>query len=391
MPLGYLKESGINMIPVFRPSYGKEEFEAVKKVMKSGWVGLGPKTQEFEEKFAKYIGTKYAVALNSCTAGLHLALMVMDVKGGEVLTTPITFISTNHAILYNKARPVFCDVEPDTLNIAFKEIEKNITKNTKAIITVHYGGHPCDMDPIRKLARSRNIKVIEDAAHACGAEYKNKKAGTLGDIACFSFHAVKNLATGEGGMITTNDRKICERLRKLRWLGISKGTWEREEEESHSKKYSWYYNVEEAGFKYHLNDIPAAIGIVQLRKLDRMNDKRQKLSFRYNRLLENIGDIETPVLKKYAKSSHHNYVIKTEKRDGLNIYLQEKGISTGVHYIPNHHYRMYEKFKTDCPVADEVWKKLLTLPLYPDLTLKQQDWIVDSIQEYYRRKPVDVK
>jgi perosamine synthetase len=372
------------MIPVFKPSYGKEEFEAVKKVMKSGWVGLGPKTQEFEEEFAKYIGTKYAIALNSCTAALHLAMMVMDIKRGDVLTTPITFVSTNHAILYNAARPVFCDVEPDTLNINVKEIEKNLTKDTKAIITVHYGGHPCDMDPIMKLAKARNIKIIEDAAHACGAEYKGRKVGTLGDIACFSFHAVKNLATGEGGMITTNDRDIYESLKKLRWLGISKGTWEREEAESHNKKYSWYYDVEEVGFKYHLNDIPSAIGIVQLKKLDRMNNKRRDLSFRYNRLLKNIGDIETPALKKYAKSSHHNYVIKTGKRDGLNEYLQEKGISTGVHYIPNHRYKMYKKFKADCPVADEVWKKLLTLPLYPNLNLRQQDKIVRHIKEFFR-------
>ncbi len=374
------------MIPVFKPSYGKEEFEAVKKVMKSGWVGLGPKTQEFEEAFAKYIGVKYAVALNSCTAALHLGMLVMDIKGGDVLTTPITFVSTNHAILYNNATPIFCDVEPDTLNISFKEIEKNITKNTKAIVTVHYGGHPCDMDPIVKLAKSRGIKIIEDAAHGCGGEYKGRKIGTLGDIACFSFHAVKNLATGEGGMITTNDQKIYERLKKLRWLGINKGTWDREISEEHSnvKKYSWYYDVEEVGFKCHLNDIPAAIGLIQLKKLDKMNDKRRELSFRYNKLLKGIGGIETPVVKEYAKCAHHNYVIKTEKRDGLNAYLQEKGISTGVHYIPNHHYRMYKNCKADCPVVEKVWKKLLTLPLYPDLTFKQQDTIVKRIKDFFK-------
>ncbi|MDP2921156.1 MAG: DegT/DnrJ/EryC1/StrS family aminotransferase [Candidatus Omnitrophota bacterium] len=374
------------MIPVFKPSYGKEEFEAVKKVMNSGWVGLGPKTQEFEEAFAKYIGAKYAVALNSCTAALHLAMLVMDIKSGDVLTTPMTFVSTNHAILYNNAMPIFCDSEPDTLNISFKEIEKNITKNTKAIVTVHYGGHACDMDPITKLAKSRGVKVIEDAAHGCGGEYKGRKIGTLGDIACFSFHAVKNLATGEGGMITTNDQKIYERLKKLRWLGINKGTWDREisEDDINVKKYSWYYDVEEVGFKCHLNDIPAAIGLVQLKKLDKMNDKRRNLSFRYNELLKGVGDIETPVVKSYAKSAHHNYAIKTEKRDGLNAYLQERGISTGVHYIPNHHYRMYKNCKADCPVVESVWKKLLTLPLYPDLTPKEQDMIVKHIKDFLK-------
>lgn len=372
------------MIPVFKPSYGIKEFEAVKKVMASGWVGLGPKTQEFEIAFAKYIGTKYAVALNSCTAALHLALKVMDVDGGRVLTTPVTFVSTNHAILYNNAKPVFCDIEPDTLNIDVKEIEKNITKDTKAIITVHYGGHACNMDPIRKIARKRNIKIIEDAAHACGGEYKGRKIGTLGDIACFSFHAVKNLATGEGGMITTNDKKIYERLKKLRWLGITAGTWDREEKERHVKKYSWHYSVEELGFKYHLNDIPSAIGIVQLKRLDRMNDKRRRLSFRYNRLLKDIDSIETPLIKKYAKSSHHNYVIKTERRDELNSYLQQKGISTGVHYIPNYHYGIYRGLKADCPVAEDVWKKILTLPLYPDLSLKDQDKVVNCVKRFFR-------
>lgn len=371
------------MIPVFKPSYGKEEFEAVRKVMKSGWVGLGPKTQEFEEAFAKYIGTKFAVALNSGTAALHLALKVMEVEGGEVLTTPITFISTNHAVLYNRAKPVFCDIEPDTLNISFRGIEKNITRSTKAIITVHYGGHPCDMDPIRKLARAKGLKLIEDAAHACGAEYKGQKVGTLGDIACFSFHAVKNLATGEGGMITTNDRKVYERLKKLRWLGITKGTWDREKSESHIRKYSWHYDVEEVGFKYHMNDIPAVIGIIQLKKLDGMNDKRRKLSFRYNDLLKDIGSIETPVVKEYARSAHHNYVIKTDKRDALNTYLQGKGISTGVHYMPNHHYRMYKNFKADCPVAEDIWKRLLTLPLYPDLKEPQQERIIKSIKQFF--------
>lgn len=372
------------MIPVFKPYYGKEELKAVEAVMKSGWVGLGPKTQEFENAFAAYIGTKYAVALNSCTAALHLALMVMDLKGGDVLTTPLTFISTNHAILYNSARPLFCDIEPDTLNISFREIEKNITARTKAIITVHYGGHPCDMDPIRKLARDRHIKIIEDAAHACGGEYKGKKIGTLGDIACFSFHAVKNLATGEGGMITTNDKKIYERLKKLRWLGITKGTWDREKTEQNIRRYSWYYDVEEVGFKYHLNDIPAAIGIVQLKKLDKMNDKRRELSFRYNDLFKDVNHIETPVLKSYAKSAHHNYVIKTDRRDSLNAYLQKKGISTGVHYIPNYHYRMYKRSRADCPITEKVWKRLLTLPLYPDLTLKEQDKVVRRIREFFK-------
>jgi len=371
------------MIPVFKPSFGEEELEALKEPFQTGWIGLGPKTREFEKGFAEYIGTKFAVAVNSGTAALHLSLMVLEVKEMEVVTTPMTFISTNHAILYNGGIPVFTDIESDTLNINFTEIKKNITGKTKAILVVHYGGHACDMDPILELAKERNIRVVEDASHGCGGEYKGQKLGSIGDIACFSFHAVKNLSTGEGGMITTDDPELYGRLLKLRWMGISKDTWSREEKD---KKYSWYYNVEEVGFKYHMNDIPAAIGLVQLKKLDKMNQRRKEITGLYNQGLKGFSWLEIPMVKSYAVSSHHNYVIKTEKRDQLNIYLQEKGISTGVHYIPNNHYDMYRSFRGDTPVSDSVWKKLLTLPLFPDLKDEAVDFIIHEIKEFGKRE-----
>lgn len=371
------------MIPVFKPSFGEEELEALRGPFQSGWIGLGPKTREFEERFAEYIGTKFAVALNSGTAALHLALKVIGIEGWEVITTPMTFISTNHAILYNNGIPVFADIEPDTLNIDPKEIKKQITSKTKAIIVVHYGGHACDMDPVLEIAKERNIWVIEDAAHGCGGEYKGQKLGSIGDIGCFSFHAVKNLSTGEGGMITTDDPELYGRLLKLRWMGISKDTWSREEKD---KKYSWYYNVEELGFKYHMNDIPAAIGLVQLKKLEGMNRRRREITERYNRGLKGLPWLETPTVKPYAKSSHHNYVIKVEKRDQLNIYLQEKGISTGVHYIPNNHYEMYHQYRGETPIADSVWRTLLTLPLFPDLKDDEVDYIIQEIKEFGKRE-----
>ena len=371
------------MIPVFKPSFGEEELEALREPFRTGWIGLGPKTKEFEEKFAKYIGTKYAVALNSGTAALHLALKVLAIEGMEVITTPLTFVSTNHAILYNQGIPVFADIEPDTLNIRPDEVSKNITAQTKAIIVVHYGGHACEMDTILEIAKSKGIWVVEDAAHGCGGEFKGQKLGSLGDVACFSFHAVKNLSTGEGGMITTDDPELYGRLLKLRWVGISKDTWSREEKD---KKYSWYYNVEEIGFKYHMNDIPAAIGLVQLKKLDQMNQKRKEVTERYNRGLAGLNWLETPTIKPYAKPSHHNYVIKVEKRDQLNIYLQEKGISTGVHYIPNNEYAMYHPFRGETPVAHSVWKKLLTLPLFPDLKDGEVDYIIREVKEFGKRE-----
>lgn len=370
------------MIPVFKPSMGDEEVEEVGKVLRSGWIGLGPKTKEFEEKFAAYIGTEYAVGVNSATSALHLAMKVMEVDNGEVITTPMTFVSTNHAILYSNATPVFCDIENDTLNIDAGKIENLITKNTKAIAVVHYGGYSVDMDEILKLAKKHNLKIIEDVAHGCGGEFKGNKLGSIGDIGCFSFHAVKNLATGDGGMITTDDPEIYGRLMKLRWVGITKDTWSREEKDT--KKYSWYYNVEELGFKYHMNDITAALGLVQLAKLDKMNKRRYEISQRYSEAFSTIKGVETPVIREYmSKPACHNYVIKVEDRDGLNDYLKQKNISTGVHYIPNNLYDMYRGYKGDTPVSGSVWKKLLTLPLYPDLQDNEIDLIINSVKEFF--------
>ena len=373
------------MIPVFKPCYDQGELEAVRKVFESGWIGLGPRTKEFEERFAEFMGVPHAVGVNSATAALHLALKLADIKSGEVITTPMTFISTNHAILYNGGIPVFADIQPDTLNIDPEDVRRKVTPRTRAIIVVHYGGHACEMDGILAIARGHGLKVNEDAAHACGGEYRGRMLGGLGDFGCFSFHAVKNLATGDGGMITTGDAEADARLRKLRWLGISRGTWDRVE----GRGYSWEYNVEEPGFKCHMNDITAAIGLVQLAKLERTNGRRRYLAERYTRLLADMDWVETPVEREYALSAWHNYVIKVADpadRDPLMDYLKARGISTGMHYIPNHLYEMYQPYvKAPLPVAESVWKRLITLPLFPDLTDKQQDMIVDAIQSYRTR------
>lgn len=378
------------MIPVFRPSMGDEEVKAVEEVLRSGWIGLGPKTVEFEEKFAKYVCTKYAIGTNSCTAALHLALKVMNVEGGEVITTPMTFISTNHAILYNNAEPVFCDIEPDTLNIDAKKIKPLVTKRTKAIVVVHYGGYACDMDVILEIAKEHHLKVIEDAAHSTGGEYKGQKLGSIADIGCFSFHAVKNLATGDGGMITTDDQEVYGQLRKLRWMGISKDTWSREEKDN--KKYSWYYNVEEVGFKYHMNDITAAIGLVQLSKLKRLNARRVEIVEMYNEAFSKLDWVETPVKKDYmTKPAYHNYVIKCDLRNELNDYLKKKGISTGVHYIPNNHYEIYKNYRGETPISDKVWKRVLTLPLFPNLKDEEVSYVIDNVQKFKHYKTEELE
>ncbi len=366
------------MIPLFKPSYDEQELEALKQPFASGWIGLGPKTKEFEEKFAQFIGIKHAVGVNSGTAALHLAMKVMDVAGGEVITTPITFVSTNHAILYNDAIPVFADVQADTLNIDADKIEPLITSKTNAIVVVHYGGYACDMDKIMAIAAKYNLKVIEDCAHSCGGSYKGRRTGSIGDIACFSFHAVKNLACGEGGMITVNDAALDKRLRALRWLGITKDTWNRAKGEA----YSWFYNVDEVGYKAHLNDIPAALGLVQLAKLDKLNNRRRDIVGMYNKAFADLDWLIRPVEKDYTKSAFHNYVVKIKKRDKFIQYMADKGISTGVHYYPNHLYSVYKPYYRKLPIAESIWQKIVTLPLFTDLTLSEINYIIESVVNF---------
>jgi len=367
------------MIPVYRPYYDEKEMKYLKAVIESGWWGMGPKTVEFEEKFAQYIGTRYALGLNSGTAALHLALMCIDVQNAEVISPSMTFVSTNHAILYNGGIPVFCDVEYDNLNVTAQEIEKLITDKTKAIIVVHYGGYACDMDSIMELARAHNLYIIEDCAHACGGKYKDKMLGSIGDFGCFSFQAVKNLSTGDGGMITTDNEEWTKRIKRLRWVGISKDTFER----GAGNNYDWFYDVTELGFKYHMNDIIAAIGLAQLEKIEWMNDKRRYWSSRYRESLKNISEIKCPPVKDYMFPACHNFVIKAEGRDELRKVLMEKGITTGVHYYPNHLFDMYKEYYRKLPVTESVWKNLVTLPLYPDLEEKDFQLIIKTIRDFY--------
>jgi len=381
------------MIQVFKPCMGQEEIDAVAEVIRSAWIGLGPRTAEFERRFADYVGCKHAVAVNSATAALHLALEVFGVgEGDEVLVPAVTFVSTAHAVLYNNAKPVFVDVHPDTLCMDVEDVRRKITERTKVILPVHYGGHPCDMDTILDIAKQAGAAIIEDAAHACGSTYKGKKVGSIGDATCFSFHAVKNLAVGDGGMITLNDEALDKKLRKLRWVGINKSTWERTEmveealasERDQYGQYGWYYEVDDLGYKYHMNDIAAAIGLVQLHKLEKTNARRREIVEMYNEALTDVPWIDTPVEKEWAHSAYHNYVIKTPYRDELNLYLRDREIATGVHYMPVHLHPYYRDngYDADVPVTEDVWKKLLTLPLYPDLTDTEVALVIDALKSF---------
>lgn len=367
------------MIQVFKPFMGQEECNAVAEVLKSGWIGLGPKTAEFEQEFAKFIGVKYVVGVNSCTAALDLALKLLGIRhGDEVIVPTMTFVSTAHIVAYNLATPIFADVDEKTLAIDLEDIKRKITLRTKAIIPVHYSGRTCDMDALKEIAGDM-IAIIEDAAHACGAEYKGKKCGSLGDIGCFSFHAVKNLAMGDGGALTLNNQQMCERAKRMRWLGIDKGTWDRTKMD---KSYWWEYFVNEIGLKCHMNDIQASIGLVQLKKLESMNKRRREIVKMYTEGLKDIDGIETPPedTKDY-KSSWHIYCIKCNKRDDLSAYLEKKGIGTGVHYKPIHTYPCYGN-KPCLPVAERVFKKILSLPMHPGLSDRDVVRIVGLIRNF---------
>lgn len=366
------------MIQVFKPYIGDEEIEAVTEVLRSGWLGLGPKTAEFEKNFSEYIGVDYTVGVNSATSALDLSLKLLNIKNGdEVIVPTMTFVSTAHVVAYNLATPIFADCDLRTLGIDLEDVKRKITPKTKAIIPVHYGGRPVDMDRLKEVAG--NIPIIEDCAHAAGSSYKGNKCGSLGDIGCFSFQAVKNLAMGDGGALTLNNKDIAERAKRLRWLGIDKGTWDRSETD---KSYWWEYHVDEIGLKCHMNDIAAAIGIVQLKKLDQMNGRRKEIAAKYSEAFKNIDWIELPAEDDDDyKSSWHIYCIKVEDRDNLSVYLQEKGIATGVHYKPIHLYKCYGN-KPFLPQSEEVFKRILSLPMYPGMSDEDVENVVNTIISY---------
>ncbi len=370
-------------IPVLKPSITNEEIEAVIEVMRSGWLGLGPKTAEFEKQFAKFVKSEFCVALNSCTAALHLVMAALNLQpGDEVIVTPMTFISTVHSISYCEATPVFADILPDTLNINPNDVAKKITPKTRAIIAVDMAGHPCDLDELMSLAADHGLTFVEDAAHSCGGFYKDKPVGSIAPFTCFSFHAVKNLTCGEGGAITSQDEWYQKWFNEMRWLGISKDTWKRSED---VQGYQWKYWVENMGFKYHMSDIAAAIGLVQLKRLGHLNQIRKNIATEYTQAFANIDWLTLPKERSYVKSSWHLYQIKLPdetSRDRMINHLLERGITPGVHYFPAHLHPYYRQLKSVCPVASEIWRRIISLPIYPDLSPEEQGKVIDAVRNF---------
>jgi perosamine synthetase len=372
------------MIPVFRPSFDEEELEALREPLATGWVGMGPKTREFEQKFGVFVRMPHAIAVSSGTSALYLALRALGVDGGEVITPAMTFVATNHAILAAGGRPAFVDVEPDTLNLDPADVARRITPATRAVIAVHYGGHACRLRELLDITGAHHLPLIEDCAHATGGAYERKPLGSLGTFGCFSFQAIKNVATGDGGMITLHDHAIAERLRRMTWLGISRDTWAR----SDGGHYNWEYDVTEVELKHQMNDLAAAIGLVQLRKLGRTNARRRALAERYAAALAGVDGLELPCEQPYAQSSWHNYVVKVARsawRDRLIDFLRERGVGASVHYFPTHLYRIYEPYRVPLPITEEVWQRVVTLPLYPDLSDTDQDRVVTAVRDFHRQ------
>lgn len=354
------------MIPIAKPLIGDDEKKAVLEVLSSGMLAQGEKVREFEQKFAKYIGTKYAVATSNGTTAIHLTLLALGTKkGDEVITTPFTFISTATPILFCGAKPVFADIDRRTFNIDPEEIESSIKKSTKLILPVHLYGQPAELASIMRIAKEYDLAVVEDSCQAHGALYKNRKVGSFGDAGCFSFYPTKNMTTGEGGMVTTNNKELAERVRLLR---------------DHGQKRRYEYLC--IGYNFRLTDIAAAIGIEQLKKLDEFNAKRRENA---KFLSEELSDVvEVPYTIKGVKHAFHQYTIKVKHRDRLKDKLIANGVGACIYYPkPLHYYRALRKFSNNnLKNAEKCSKEVLSLPVHPSLTTKELRTIVECVRKF---------
>jgi len=392
--------SHLPFIPFHVPAIGEDEIQEVVATLRSGWLTTGPRTVQFEEEFKAYTGARHALALNSGTAALHLALAGLGIKAGdEVITTPLTFCATVNTIIHVGATPVLADIGEDG-NIDPRSIAQRITSRTRAIMPVHYGGLPCDMDAIWRIARERNLKVVEDAAHAAGTHYKGSHVGSSqsrSDAVAFSFYATKNMTTAEGGMVTCHNADLAESMRRLALHGINKDAWNR-----YSENGKWRYDVTESGFKYNLTDLQSAIGIHQLRKLEAFTEIRTERARLYGRLFEDIAEVERPADCYDGRHAWHLYPLRLNLpslsigRDQFIQELKAKGIGVSVHFIPIPLLSFYKPWANlpnqQCPRALALFDRLISLPLHPGLTERDVERVVMAVKDIVaaHRKVVSV-
>ena len=371
-------------VRLFKPSLGTEELEAVNDVFNRAWLGIGPKTKEFEDSWKKYIGCEEAIGVNSCTAALHLAISAFKFpQGKKVLVPVLTFASTAMAPLYNGLEPIFVDVDEDTLCMSLEDLERKYDKECVAVMPVHYGGCPGKIDEIVNWARSKNLKVIEDCAHTAGGRYKGKILGTFGDIGCYSFEEKKCMTTGDGGMICSTDKELINPLRHSRWVGMNKDTWQREKENSISKATSqWYYEILDMGYKYNMNDLMASIGLVQLKKLPNMNKKRLDIIFKYLDGIKECNTLKPALPYDRNVGSYWMCMLNVENRDEFITDMKKKEIATGVHYMPITLHPYFKKYENNTPNAYGMWNKFVTIPLHADLSDKEVNYIIESMLEF---------
>lgn len=375
-------------IPYNVPNITDVEINEVVDTLKSGWIAKGPRTMKFEKEFAEYVGAKYALGVNSATAALHVALLAKGIGAGdEVITTPMTFASTASTVIHTGATPVFADIDYSTGCIDPDEIEKKITPKTKAIVPVHYSGQVCDLDRIYDIAEKYNLFVSEDAAHALWSRYKGRLIGNkLQGAASYSFYATKNLATGDGGMLVTDDEKIIEKARILAGQGMSHNAWNR-----YAKGGSWKYDIVEPGFKYNMFDIQAALGLKQLSRLEEMQEKRLKIAAKFQEAFGKMDAIDPPFVPDYTTHCWHLYVIRivpellTIDRDQFIVELNERNVGTSVHFIPVHYMSAYrDRFgykEGDFPNTEKHFDRIISLPLYPTITDEETQYVIDAVAD----------
>lgn len=369
------------MIPYGKQTIEQDDIQAVVDVLQSDFLTTGPKIAEFEQTVADYVGAKYAVAISNGTSALHAACFAAGIgPGDEVITTPLTFAASANCVLYCGGTPVFADVDPKTYNIDPEDIRRKITDRTKAIIAVHLAGQPCDMDAIHSIAREHGLIVIEDGAHALGSVYKGKKVGSMSDMTTFSFHPVKPITTGEGGMIVTDNEDFYKKMVLFRSHGIT-----RDDSMMTRNDGPWFYQQFDLGYNYRITDIQCALGCSQMKKLDRFLARRKEIVARYNEAFADCDNIITPYQLSDTESGWHLYIVQVKNCDRRQVFenMREKGIGVNVHYIPVYMHPYYQEHgykNVHCANAEEIYSHIISLPLYPGLTSEQQDYVIDTLK-----------